>query len=626
MVTGDMLSCPAPTYFVDTGSDAATYSTSIEPHGVYDSNTNKTWFTWEGFNGTYRIAQATVYDHALLSWSNIYTIGATELLDDPHGNPCLLRDADGYWHSFFGDHVTPTQHWVSTNPDDPSAWTFQSLLPIPSLVGIGEGATYIHAVLIGATIWLIYRAGPLSQNCYLKSTSVTSGVVVWDTQTALFDLADGGGDGRAEPGGLAVSGTDIHFVCCRAPSNDTYRRGVYKVVLHTTNGSISNLDNSVTIAAGSLPANKATMDASFLIADSGAGNLAQYWIPDFCFDSSGGQHFLYTTSSDDVSFDLKYFNYISGVQSSPVTVVTVPIFSLGTLVPLESAAVAITWNVYDVPGAGGGVYRAVRLSGGPIGSASLIQAAISGLLPGPPERVRNSQSHQFMWFQSLDLSSSSIYTKGFCYGDNGYLQRSSFAAWPPGSAANATALFNPSDRSTSNLHISANNLVITTFAVNLSIRSVTSHSSGKFHVEFTIILNRGTSGAAIGVASGSFPLTKFLGEDANSFGFFGTLSQTYTNNVATNRSGLAFATFQVVAMEVDFTAQKLWFKNATTGGDWNGSPTANPATGVGGIDISGLTNSPFFICVNLYDLYNTVALNTGNLPWAVTPSSGFGSW
>jgi len=79
-------------------------------------------------------------------------------------------------------------------------------------------------------------------------------------------------------------------------------------------------------------------------------------------------------------------------------------------------------------------------------------------------------------------------------------------------------------------------------------------------------------------------------------------------------------------MEVDFTAQKIWFKNATTGGDWNGSPTANPATGVGGIDISGLTNSPFFICVNLYDLYNTVALNTGNLPWAVTPSSGFGSW
>jgi hypothetical protein len=79
-------------------------------------------------------------------------------------------------------------------------------------------------------------------------------------------------------------------------------------------------------------------------------------------------------------------------------------------------------------------------------------------------------------------------------------------------------------------------------------------------------------------------------------------------------------------MAVDFTAQLSWFRK--NGGNWNGSGTANPATGVGGNSFSYLTGGPFFIAANLNvgAASYALTLNAGGTAYAFAAPAGFGNW
>jgi hypothetical protein len=139
---------------------------------------------------------------------------------------------------------------------------------------------------------------------------------------------------------------------------------------------------------------------------------------------------------------------------------------------------------------------------------------------------------------------------------------------------------------------------------------------------------------AIGIASlGSHTITaNFTGEDPVSVALWPhgtTACNAYMNAVATNiGNDLQASTGQVWAMAVDMDASpvKLWWKNITTGTGWNNSGTNDPAAGTGAYTGSGLSGAPYCISVDIYAVTDALTLNAGGSSYAATPPSGFGNW
>jgi len=70
-----------------------------------------------------------------------------------------------------------------------------------------------------------------------------------------------------------------------------------------------------------------------------------------------------------------------------------------------------------------------------------------------------------------------------------------------------------------------------------------------------------------------------------------------------------------------------WHQNRIGGAfaqDWNGSPSADPATGLGGIALpSGLTSGSVFAGLSLSSVSDAGTINFGGSAFSQTPPSGF---
>lgn len=174
-----------------------------------------------------------------------------------------------------------------------------------------------------------------------------------------------------------------------------------------------------------------------------------------------------------------------------------------------------------------------------------------------------------------------------------------------------------------------NNDMTATAGPNSGYRSVfgtASHAAGKKHVEF--VLDAFTSnGRTVGLATADEVLDNYLGIAGNkSLAFYpsGSMVLYYNDTIFAAVSPL-WTPGDVVALEVDFDAGLLWV--ALNGGTWNQDPTANPATGVGGADISAITASgpllPAF-CTNMPGEAATLRVEAEDFTRAV--SSGFSAW
>jgi hypothetical protein len=96
---------------------------------------------------------------------------------------------------------------------------------------------------------------------------------------------------------------------------------------------------------------------------------------------------------------------------------------------------------------------------------------------------------------------------------------------------------------------------------------------------------------SIGVASASHVLTSWIGREAQSCGTAvdGSTSRDFNTN-GTNFGAVTGGVGRTLMIAIDEPNRKYWVKS-DGGANWNGSGTANPATGVGGIDISSLTGA-----------------------------------
>lgn len=163
--------------------------------------------------------------------------------------------------------------------------------------------------------------------------------------------------------------------------------------------------------------------------------------------------------------------------------------------------------------------------------------------------------------------------------------------------------------------------------------SIYAYSTGNgTKVYFEVVQNANPNGVTfanpVGVAStlGGRNSQGFLGDDANSAAFYGNGStQIGGGSGAGGTPTWGVGDNVGIACDMTLATPSFWVR--VNGGNWNGSPTANPATGTGGISIAtiGATGTPIVAAIAT----DTVGPNsqlTGNFAttdWTYTAPSGF---
>lgn len=150
--------------------------------------------------------------------------------------------------------------------------------------------------------------------------------------------------------------------------------------------------------------------------------------------------------------------------------------------------------------------------------------------------------------------------------------------------------------------------------------STTSHTTGKFYVEFTLTTKVTAAGFdAIGLAGASFPVdtATFLGQ-GNSLGFY----DDGTTQGAAASAGNSYVQGNVVCLAVDLGTGSIWRR--INGGSWLGSGAAGDpfaGTNPGGESITGAV----FLAITAQASGDVWTLNAGST-FAFTPPVGYGNW
>ncbi len=180
-------------------------------------------------------------------------------------------------------------------------------------------------------------------------------------------------------------------------------------------------------------------------------------------------------------------------------------------------------------------------------------------------------------------------------------------------------LWNSADKS-ANITLSGGSLTATTTsATQGAVRADTSFSSGKLYFEVQIQV-LGGSAYAIGWANSTAALGTAMGTDKNSVVFRSTVGDVFFNNASSTGPGAALALF-VVGVAFDIGGKLIWFRNDL--GLWNGSLTADPATGTGGINLSTVNAGPYFPVFAANSSGAAVLANFGATDFDYPPPSGF---
>lgn len=359
--------------------------TALGPCAKYFSAINKTVVVWYmvGDSGEKGV-QVAAYDHATQSWSERYKVGTfTGLVNDDHGQPAIVQDADGYFYVFYGSHDSWQRWSVSNVPNDISGWTQQASIT-------GE-QTYPRPVLVGSTIYLILRddttaTGTPGSGWALKLAVRTATPSGGNASFSGFtQLVTFGPDTRVYGCIPQVVGTEIHVMCTRANAIDNARRDVYYFVYDTVTGAVKNHDSSFSVAPSSLPVNLSTANANYRLYTHTSPSKGD--IPSLCFDSNGDPHALFLDNNgtgDANTYNLLHITKTAGVWGATTTVDSIQahlpnIGYVNTYTCVPGAAGEIeAW--YANPA--GDKVRAIRNSVGVWGTPTVIQASLGDRLLG----------------------------------------------------------------------------------------------------------------------------------------------------------------------------------------------------------------------------------------------------
>lgn len=142
-------------------------------------------------------------------------------------------------------------------------------------------------------------------------------------------------------------------------------------------------------------------------------------------------------------------------------------------------------------------------------------------------------------------------------------------------------------------------------AGNAAVRATTSATAGLFYWEFepTFLSNNGTS---VGVADVTYSLS----------------TQSPSSNFKGVNALTGLATLQVAGFAYNLNTNLYWTRQ-NPGANWNGSPTANPATGAGGISMGALSGLAVFPCFVSFSASERGIANFGGSPFVGVVPAGY---
>ena len=188
----------------------------------------------------------------------------------------------------------------------------------------------------------------------------------------------------------------------------------------------------------------------------------------------------------------------------------------------------------------------------------------------------------------------------------------------------AAVTLNPSDKG-ANVTLSGGDLTATNTTTRGNARSTTSHSSGKYYLEFTCTTGSNGFDLATGIANSSASLTTGPGWVG-----FNSVAKYNGADVLLNNVTLVTSTSStpasLVCIAVDLDNNRIWYRVGS--GIWNNNGANDPATNTGGGDISTMTG-PFFVIISVEDTGagdGVLTVNFGATAFAHTAPSGFGNW
>jgi hypothetical protein len=194
---------------------------------------------------------------------------------------------------------------------------------------------------------------------------------------------------------------------------------------------------------------------------------------------------------------------------------------------------------------------------------------------------------------------------------------------PDAVAISSLTTWNPSDKS-ANILLSNSNLTVgTNSGVDGAVRSTLSKAAGKGYFEFT---GSGFIGvdSSVGIATGAASLSN-IGPTSTGGALVYASGAIWFNgsSMGINIGGLGSGT---ICIAIDITGGLFWARNGS--GNWNNSGTANPATGVGGINVSALfpTNAVFAVVTCQFNQDPLATANFGASAFAQSIPSGFTAW
>lgn len=192
---------------------------------------------------------------------------------------------------------------------------------------------------------------------------------------------------------------------------------------------------------------------------------------------------------------------------------------------------------------------------------------------------------------------------------------------PPtfGTYASGFAVFttwNPGDHS-SQIALTGSNLIATCSSTppnTAGVRSTTSRSSGKLHLEFTInaISGIGAAWPLYGLANASLNMSNNTAGTTRDSIEAQRNGVTFFNNV--NLGAIdTYVAGNTIALEVDFGTLQVWFQKL--GGTGRKGPFSIA---------SAIT--PYFIYTESNGVGSQVVLNVGATSFAISPTAGFSAW
>jgi hypothetical protein len=190
-----------------------------------------------------------------------------------------------------------------------------------------------------------------------------------------------------------------------------------------------------------------------------------------------------------------------------------------------------------------------------------------------------------------------------------------------GISGSTGSAFNSADLS--NVTLTNGNLTATGTAQG-GVRSTGSIASGKNYFEYTLgTVVSGNTG--VGLCTAGANLATVAPAPTSAAIMYKGSGAIWIDNAFSGSTLGARVNGDTIGIAVDKTAKLIWFR-AGSSGNWNGSGTANPATGVGGVSISAANLSgALYALVALGASGDSVTSNFGASSFVGSVPSGFTS-